>query len=105
MFVLGLNLLGMLPWMGAPTSAFAVTLALAGVTFVTVLIAGTIRFGAIGFWKNHVPSMGLPMALAIPIVPMVFAIEVMGLVIKHGVLGVRLLANMVAGARAVRESL
>jgi F-type H+-transporting ATPase subunit a len=97
MFVLGLNLLGMLPWMGAPTAAFAVTLSLAAVTFITVLIAGTIRFGVLGFWKNQVPSMGLPMALAIPIVPMVFAIEVLGLVIKHGVLGVRLLANMVAG--------
>ena len=41
--------------------------------------------------------MGLPLPLAIPIVPMLFAIEVMGLFIKHAVLGVRLVANMVAG--------
>ncbi len=97
MFVLSLNLLGMIPWMGSPTASFSVTLAMAAVTFVTVVIAGSLRFGVVGFWKNQVPSMGLPMALAIPIVPMLFAIEVLGLFIKHIVLGVRLLANMVAG--------
>ena len=41
--------------------------------------------------------MGLPLVLAIFIVPMLFAIEVLGLFIKHLVLGIRLLANMVAG--------
>ena len=83
--------------LGAPTASFSVTIALALVTFATVIVAGTLRFGVVGFWKNQVPSMGLPMVLAIPIVPMVFAIEVLGLFIKHAVLGVRLLANMVAG--------
>jgi F-type H+-transporting ATPase subunit a len=97
MFVLGLNLLGMLPWMGSPTASFSVTLAMAAVTFVTVVIAGSMRFGVLGFWKNQVPHMGLPMVLAIFIVPMLFVIEVLGLFIKHAVLAVRLLANMVAG--------
>jgi F-type H+-transporting ATPase subunit a len=97
LFVLGCNLLGMLPWVGAPTASFSVTLGLALVTFATVIVAGSIRFGLLGFWKNQVPHMGLPMALAIPIVPMLFVIEVLGLAIKHAVLGVRLLANMVAG--------
>jgi F-type H+-transporting ATPase subunit a len=97
MFVLGCNLLGMLPWLGAPTASFSVTLGLAAVTFATVIVAGSLRFGVIGFWKNQVPSMGLPLPLAIPIVPMLFLIEVLGLFIKHAVLGIRLLANMVAG--------
>jgi F-type H+-transporting ATPase subunit a len=97
MFVLTCNLFGMLPWIGAPTGSFSVTLALAAVTFATVIVAGSIRFGILGFWKNQVPSMGLPLVLAIPIVPMLFLIEVLGLFIKHAVLGVRLLANMVAG--------
>jgi F-type H+-transporting ATPase subunit a len=97
MFVLGLNLLGMVPWVGSPTASFSVTLALACVTFATVIIAGSLRFGPVGFWKNQVPHMGLPLVLAIPIVPMVFIIEVMGLFIRHGVLAIRLLANMVAG--------
>ncbi len=36
-FILACNLMGMLPWLGAPTGAWGVTLALAGVTFATVL--------------------------------------------------------------------
>ncbi len=95
-FILGCNLLGMLPWLGAPTGAFGVTLAMAGVTFCTVVVAGTMKFGPIGFWKNQVPSMDLPLALSwLKIV--LFFIEVLGLFIKHSILGVRLLANMVAG--------
>lgn len=96
-FVLACNLLGMIPWVGAPTGSFSVTIGLALVTFATVLVAGSIRFGVVGFWKNQVPSMGLPLPLAIPIVPMLFCIEVLGLFIKHAVLGIRLVANMVAG--------
>jgi F-type H+-transporting ATPase subunit a len=97
MFVLGMNLLGMVPWLGSPTASFSVTLAMAAVTFATVVVAGSLRFGVVGFWKNQVPHLGLPLPLAIIIVPMLFVIEVAGLLIKHAVLGVRLLANMVAG--------
>jgi F-type H+-transporting ATPase subunit a len=96
-FVLGCNLLGMLPWAGSPTASFSVTLALAGVTLATVVIAGMMKFGPLGFFVNQVPSMDLPLPLAILLKPMIFAIEMMGLLIKHGILAVRLLANMVAG--------
>lgn len=97
LFILGCNLLGMIPWLGAPTAAFGATLGLALVTFTVVLISGSIRFGVLGFWKNQVPHLGLPWYMAILIVPMIFGIEVLGLFIKHAVLGIRLLANMVAG--------
>ena len=97
LFVLGCNLLGMIPWAGAPTGSFSVTIGLAFVTFATVIVAGSLRFGVVGFWKNQVPNMGLPLPLAVILVPMIFAIEVLSLFIKHGVLGIRLLANMVAG--------
>ena len=96
-FVLTCNLFGMVPWAGAPTSTFAVTLSLAAVTFATGIVSGSIKFGPIGYWLNQVPSMDLPLVLAIFLKPMIFVIEVAGLFIKHGVLGVRLLANMVAG--------
>jgi F-type H+-transporting ATPase subunit a len=96
-FVLGCNLLGMVPWAGSPTASFSVTLALAGVTFATVVIAGMMKFGPIGFFVNQVPSMDLPLPLAIVLKPMIFAIELLGLLIKHLILAVRLLANMVAG--------
>ncbi|MAG93602.1 MAG: ATP synthase F0 subunit A [Planctomycetaceae bacterium] len=95
-FILGCNLMGMIPFMGTPTGAFGATVSLASVTFATVLVAGTRQFGPIGFWKNQVPSMELPWPLAwLKLV--IFVIEVLGLFIKHAVLGFRLLANMVAG--------
>jgi F-type H+-transporting ATPase subunit a len=96
-FVLGCNLLGMVPWAGSPTASFSVTLALAGVTFATVVVAGMLKFGFLGFFGNQVPSMDLPLPLAILLKPMIFAIEMLGLLIKHLILAVRLLANMVAG--------
>jgi F-type H+-transporting ATPase subunit a len=96
-FVLGCNLLGMVPWAGSPTASFSVTLALAGVTLLTVVVAGMVKFGFLGFFKNQVPSMDLPLPLAILLKPMIFAIEMLGLGIKHLILAVRLLANMVAG--------
>ena len=96
-FVLGCNLLGMVPWAGSPTASFSVTLALAGVTMLTVVLAGMQKFGFFGFFKNQVPSMDLPLPLAILLKPMIFAIEMLGLCIKHLILAVRLLANMVAG--------
>ena len=96
-FVLGCNLMGMLPWLGAPTGEWGTTLALACVTFATVVVSGMIRFGPIGFFLNQVPSMDLPWFMAVVIKPMILVIEILGLCIKHLVLSVRLLANMVAG--------
>jgi F-type H+-transporting ATPase subunit a len=95
-FILTCNLFGMLPWIGAPTGAFGATFALAVVIFGVGLLAGMQKFGFVGFWKNQVPHMELPLLLR-PLILMIFAIELLGLVIKHGVLAVRLLANMVAG--------
>ncbi|MBX3423796.1 MAG: F0F1 ATP synthase subunit A [Pirellulaceae bacterium] len=96
-FVLGCNLMGMIPWIGAPTSTFALTGAMALVVFGVGLVQGIRKFGVLGYLKNLAPSLGLPLYLAIFIVPLVYAIEGLSLFIKHGVLAVRLLANMVAG--------
>ena len=97
-FVLGCNLLGMVPWLGSPTGALATTAALALMTFATVISTGMEASGGfLGFCKSLVPHMDLPLPLAIFLLPMVFLIEVLGLFIKHFVLAVRLLANMMAG--------
>ena len=96
-FILACNLFGLVPWAGSPTAALAVTGALAMITFCTVLGAGILKFGAVGYWKALVPPMDLPLVLAIALKPMIFFIEVLGLFIKHAVLAVRLLANMMAG--------
>ena len=53
--------------------------------------------GPVGFWLAQLPSMDLHFAIGIVIKPMLWVIEVMGLFIKHSVLAIRLLANMVAG--------
>ncbi len=95
-FILTCNLFGMLPWVGAPTGAFGATLALAFVTFAAGLFFGMQKFGPVGYWLNQVPHMDLPLLLR-PLKLMIFAIEMVGMLIKHAVLAVRLLANMVAG--------
>lgn len=97
LFILGCNLCGLLPWVGAPTSSLGVTSGLAAVTFATGVVCGVRRFGPLGFFLNQVPPMKLPFPLGLIIKPMILAIELLGLCIKHGVLAVRLLANMAAG--------
>ena len=96
-FVLACNLLGMVPWLGSPTGAIGCTATLAAMTLAAVIGAGSKKLGPVGFWKAQVPHMDLPPILAIFLKPMIFAIEVIGLLIKHFVLAVRLLANMFAG--------
>jgi len=96
-FVLFCNLLGLIPSMGSPTGALGCTAALALVAFVVSVGAGMRQFGPVGYVLGQVPKMGLPWPLAIFLNPMLLAIELMGIVIKHSVLAIRLLANMFAG--------
>ncbi len=96
-FVLGCNLFGMVPWFGSPTGSLAVTAVMALMTFITVVGIGIAKYGFAGFLKAQVPHMDLPGPVAVFLVPMIFVIEIFGLLVKHGVLAVRLLANMLAG--------
>ncbi len=96
-FVLVCNLLGMIPVMGTPTGDFAVTATLAAIVFFVVVKAGIEKFGAGGFLLNLVPSMDLPPLMKVALLPLIFVIEVVGFLIKHFVLAVRLFANMMAG--------
>jgi F-type H+-transporting ATPase subunit a len=96
-FVLGCNLLGLVPWAGSATGALACTGMLALCSFAMVVGSGMSKLGTVGFWKAQVPHMDLPFVLAIFLLPMIFLIEILGLLIKHIVLAVRLLANMMAG--------
>lgn len=96
-FVLGMNLIGMIPGVGAPTGSISITGSLALVVFVVVLFTGMKKLGAVGFWKAQAPHMDLQGPLKYILVPMIWGIEVFGLFIKHLVLAVRLFANMFAG--------
>jgi F-type H+-transporting ATPase subunit a len=96
-YVLFCNLLGAIPWMGSPTGEINVTAVLALVAFGAVVFSGTQQFGAAGFWKNLAPSMDMPGALKPIMLAIIWPIEFIGLLIKHGVLAVRLFANIMAG--------
>jgi F-type H+-transporting ATPase subunit a len=96
-FVLACNLFGMIPWMGSPTGSLSVTATLAFITFATVMGSAVRKMGVWGTVKSLVPHMDLPPTIKIPMLFLMFPIEVLGLLIKHSVLAVRLLANMMAG--------
>ncbi len=91
MFVLFLNLLGMIPYSFTVTSHIIVTFALAIVIFIGVTIIGFATHG-IKFLKMFVPS-GIPIAL----MPLLVVIEVISYLTRPISLSVRLFANMMAG--------
>src|SRR5262245_6653607 len=95
-FILFCNLLGAIPWLGSPTGHIWVTGVMAVCAFVVVIRAGMQEVGAVQFWKM-VPKMDLPFALGLFLIPLMWIIEFVGLLIKHGVLAVRLFANIMAG--------
>lgn len=100
-YVLFCNLLGAVPFLGSPTGDINVTGALALMAFGATFVAGVLELGFVGFWKNLVPPLDAPGPLKLLLVPMMFVIEVVGLFIKHGVLAVRLFANIMGGHTVV----
>ena len=78
------------------TANFNVTAALASITFVSIIIAGTKAHGFVKHWANLVPS-GLAWPLYILLIP----IEVMGMFVKPFALTMRLAANMTGGHIAI----
>src|SRR5262249_54252053 len=95
-FILFCNVLGAIPWLGSPTGNIWMTGVLAACSFFVVVRAGMAEVGPVRFWKM-VPTMDLPFALALFLIPLMWVIEFIGLNIKHGVLAVRLFANIMAG--------
>lgn len=106
-FLLTCNFLGLIPtiatgWLPGPDwtlypSATAtgnpwVNFALAILVLLVGILGGIKEHGLFGYLGNFVPH-GVPFFVAILIWPL----EVFGTLIKHAVLAVRLLANMVAG--------
>lgn len=96
-YILFCNLLGAIPMLGSPTGSLSVTLVLAVSVFVYNVMQGSKTFGFVGFIKNQCPDLGLDGAMGIGIGFGVWCIEMVGLFIKHGVLAVRLFANIMGG--------
>ncbi len=78
------------------TANYNVTAALATITFVAIIIAGTKAHGFVKHWKNMVPH-GLNPVLYIILIP----IEVMGMFVRPFALTMRLAANMTGGHIAI----
>lgn len=96
-YILVCNLLGAIPWMGSATGSINVTGALALMTVAYVIWCGSRISGPVGFWLSLAPGMELHPAMKVVLVPVIWVIELLGFVIKHGVLAVRLFANIMAG--------
>ena len=100
MLVLAMNLMGLLlsfgnllhqEWTFTATAQLAVTVALALITFLTVVALGFIKHG-LGFFKLFVPS-GLPWYVLLFIAPL----EFLSFMIRPVTLSMRLFGNMLGG--------
>jgi F-type H+-transporting ATPase subunit a len=114
LFILFCNLLGIVPLMGSPTASVWMTAGLAVFSFVLMHGAAIVKMGPLHYVKSlwpHLeivpypekPSVGgvilwaAAFVFGLLISAMIFAIELVGTVIKSGVLAIRLFANMFAG--------
>jgi F-type H+-transporting ATPase subunit a len=91
-FILACNLIGLLPWGRTSTANIFVTGALASITLLAMPLCGMVAQGPLAYWKNLVPH-GVPALLW----PLMFLLEVVGLLTRPFALMVRLFANMTAG--------
>ena len=91
LFVLGCNVIGLIPYSFTPTSHLAVTGAMAVTIFVGVTALGFYKHG-VGYLRLFVPH-GLPKL----ILPLVVLIEIVSYFARPLTHSMRLFANMVAG--------
>ena len=78
------------------TGNYNVTAALATITFITIIVAGSRAHGFFTHWKNLVPH-----GLAWPVYIILIPIEVIGMFVKPFALTMRLAANMTGGHIAI----
>jgi F-type H+-transporting ATPase subunit a len=96
MFVLTLNLFGLIPYGFTVTSHIIITAALALMVFFTVLSYGLIRHGL------HFFNLFVPKGVPVYILPMIIAIEILSFISRPISHSVRLFANMLAGHIALK---
>jgi F-type H+-transporting ATPase subunit a len=91
MFILTVNVMGLIPYTFTVTSHIIITVSLALLVFVTVIVYG--------FWKNglHFFKLFVPSGIPIVILPLVTFIEILSFISRPISHSVRLFANMLAG--------
>jgi F-type H+-transporting ATPase subunit a len=97
LFILFSNLLGMLPFAGSPTASIYVTGALALCVFFAIHGSAIAKMGFVHYVQSLWPHIDVPFGLGYALKPLVFIIEVVGVLVRNAVLAVRLFANMFAG--------
>ncbi len=91
-FILGINLIGLIPGFVTATGNINLTAALAIMIFIVFNLSGIMRNGPIHYFTNLIPK-GIP----IPVLFIMVPIELLGLLTKAFALAIRLFANMSAG--------
>ena len=98
-FILTCNFLGLIPFFdlipggsSTVTGNFNATAGLAMITFFAIIIAGTMKHGFLGHWKNMIPG-DVPGPVLLILIP----IEILGMFVRPFALTMRLGANMTAG--------
>ena len=91
MFILTVNMIGLIPYTFTVTSHIIVTAALAITVFLTVLIYGLYRHGF------HFFNLFVPKGVPIYILPLIVFIEILSFISRPISHSVRLFANMLAG--------
>jgi F-type H+-transporting ATPase subunit a len=96
MFVLLLNMFGLIPYGFTVTSHIIITAAMSLLVFFTVLIYGLYRHGL------HFFNLFVPKGVPVYILPMIIAIEILSFISRPISHSVRLFANMLAGHIALK---
>lgn len=91
-FILFGNILGLVPFGGAPTSNISITIVLATFTFILGQV-----FASKDHWKHIFWPPGVPFLIKFILIP----VEFIGLFSKHIALAIRLYANMMAGSLVI----
>jgi F-type H+-transporting ATPase subunit a len=106
-FIAAMNCIGLVPSIpqlhfetGTATGTPFVTVALALTTLVLMLVTGIKHNGFVGFFKGLLPH-GLPL----PLIPLMFVIELVSLLVKPFALTIRLFANMLAGHLVIASAI
>lgn len=94
-FLVFMNVGGLVPFTATPTAAIAVTFALAFIILLVMVVGGMMAQGPIAYFKHLVPEV--PWWLW----PLMFVVEIIGVIAKPFALMVRLFANMSGGHMVV----
>lgn len=94
-FILFMNLLGLVPGAATATASVFVTAGLALLTFFVMVFGGMAAQGPFAYLKNLVPHV------PVGIWPIMFVVELVGILVKPFALMIRLFANMTGGHMVV----